>query len=307
MADVEFDHIEEGEGGPKLSLLNWVGALISISLLAGLAVWGYKLAVRDVAGVPVVRALEGPMRIQPENPGGRQASYQGLAVNNVQSDGQAEPTADTLILAPAPIDLIAADEPIQATRPASVTVEEQPSEEAAVLASAQVNPTEVTDVDALADQVAASVTTELAQDASAEVEEARDVIAASVPGVSKSPRPKPRPEGDFVARAAAAAETVSAPTGDAQEVDATAIPSGTRLVQLGAFDTADMAREEWARLVGGFGDYFEGKSRVVQEATSGGRTFYRLRAMGFSDLNDARRFCSVLLVKDAACIPVEVR
>ncbi|MFV2052665.1 SPOR domain-containing protein [Aliiroseovarius sp. YM-037] len=307
MADVEFDHIEEDEGGQRLSLLNWVGALISISLLAGLAVWGYKLAVRDVTGVPVVRALEGPMRIQPENPGGRQASYQGLAVNNVQSDGQAEPTADTLILAPAPIDLIAADQPIQATRPASVTVEEQPDEETAVLASAQVSPSEVTDVDALANQVAASVTTELAQDAAAEEGDTVEIIAASVPGVSKSPRPKPRPEGDFVARAAAAAETVSAPAGETQEVDASSIPAGTRLVQLGAFDTPDMAREEWARLVGGFGDYFEGKSRVVQEATSGGRTFYRLRAMGFDDLSDARRFCSVLLVKDAACIPVEVR
>ena len=41
-----------------------------LALVVGIGVWGYKLLVRDVSGVPVVRAVEGPMRIQPENPGG---------------------------------------------------------------------------------------------------------------------------------------------------------------------------------------------------------------------------------------------
>ena len=35
-----------------------------------------------------------------------------------------------------------------------------------------------------------------------------------------------------------------------------------------------------------------GKLRVIQTAESGGRTFYRLRAAGFADEADARRFCS---------------
>ena len=50
-----------------------------------------------------------------------------------------------------------------------------------------------------------------------------------------------------------------------------------------------------------------GKARVIQEAESGGRTFYRLRAMGFDDINDARRFCSVLVAENADCIPVTTR
>ena len=37
-------------------------------------------------------------------------------------------------------------------------------------------------------------------------------------------------------------------------------------------------------------------------ATSGGRTFYRLRAMGFEDLSDARRFCSALVAENAECM-----
>ena len=56
-----------------------------------------------------------------------------------------------------------------------------------------------------------------------------------------------------------------------------------------------------------FGDYLAGKRRLIQEASSGGRTFYRLRALGFDDLSDARRFCSALVAEGADCIPVVTR
>ena len=53
-----------------------------------------------------------------------------------------------------------------------------------------------------------------------------------------------------------------------------------------------------------FGDYMVGKDRVIQEAETGGQPFYRLRAMGFTDLADARRFCAVLVADGTNCIPV---
>jgi hypothetical protein len=56
-----------------------------------------------------------------------------------------------------------------------------------------------------------------------------------------------------------------------------------------------------------FSVFLVGLSRVVQKATSGGRVFYRLRAMGFADLSDARRFCSALVAEGADCIPVVTR
>jgi hypothetical protein len=68
-----------------------------------------------------------------------------------------------------------------------------------------------------------------------------------------------------------------------------------------------VARAEWDRLSVRLGDLLEGKSRVVQRAESGGRTFYRLRAVGFEDLADARRFCSALQAEKAECIPVVTR
>ncbi|WP_143542850.1 SPOR domain-containing protein, partial [Cereibacter azotoformans] len=108
---------------------------------------------------------------------------------------------------------------------------------------------------------------------------------------------------------AAAATPAAAPAAAvaATEVDASTLPAGTRLVQLGAFDDADSARREWDKLASRFGALITDKGRVVQTAQSGGRTFYRLRASGFADEGEARRFCSALLAEDTACIPVALR
>ena len=61
------------------------------------------------------------------------------------------------------------------------------------------------------------------------------------------------------------------------------------------------------RLLVQFPDYFEGRARVIQSASSGGSTFYRLRAHGFEDLAASRRFCAALVARNAPCIPVTVR
>ena len=101
-------------------------------------------------------------------------------------------------------------------------------------------------------------------------------------------------------------QTVSAPA-PAAEIDATTIAIGTRLAQLGAFDTPDLAREKFANLQIQFGDLMTGKAMVIQQAQSGGQTFYRLRAHGFAGDDDSRRFCAALIAENADCIPVAQR
>lgn len=308
------------------TIMHWVGALVSIGLIVGLAVWGYKLAMRDITGIPVVRALDGPMRVQPDDPGGERARHQGLAVNRVQAEGEAAPTAETLILAPAPIELIAADQPITDDRPEPrvvATTEPAPEIEPvqASLTEEMTDPGQL-DQAAQAETIAAalaegvtpleSAVEQAVEEANAEAEPVAnpDAIPASVPGVAISLRPPARPELDLANYQRTAATTEVEPDALAAGptiVDPDTIPTGTRLVQLGAFDTAEIAAEEWERLNNAFADYFAGKAQVIQRASSGGRDFYRLRAMGFADLSDARRFCSVLLARNAACIPVSIR
>jgi hypothetical protein len=283
-------------------MANLAGAAVSLALIVGIGVWGYKLLVRDVSGVPVVRATEGPMRIQPEDPGGRQALNQGLAVNEVAAEGTAAGPVEQLILAPEPLDLTLEDTP--PTEVAAAPEEEvSPTAEAAEPLSAEDEAVQLAAVEALADELTEGVAP--LEDLPPEEDETPEATPqpAATEGLRISLRPKLRPAGLSNVQQVAAVVTSDGPN----DVDPDSIPAGTRLAQLGAYASAEVAREEWTRLSGRFEDYLQDKDRVIQKAQSGGRTFYRLRAMGFDDLSDARRFCSALVAENAECIPVVTR
>lgn len=354
MAEIEYTRQGAPEPGvnPEAgvisigAMVNVAGALVSLALVAGVGIWGYKLLVRDVSGVPVVRALKGEMRLPPEKPGGLPADHQGLAVNAVAANGVAAPPADELKLAPPPVDLSDEDTPVPpnaADRTAAAKDPAAPPSGDALTAFREGS------VEALVEELTRGVAPleggtdgegddailqPAALDPSDEVAEApstgpelmiektqeeiaidpTDLALLAAPGVKRSLRPIARPaELEQTARAdqadvqAAIDNAVDTSTPGATDIDPDSLPAGTRLAQLGAYDSPDLARTEWDKINARFEDYMEGKGRVIQQAASGGRTFYRLRAMGFDDLSDARRFCSALVAGGADCIPVTTR
>jgi len=380
MANVEYDDegwydgpseaVEaDGRGLRSRKIVNGAGALTSLALVLGLGVWGYKLAVRDVNGVPVIRSLVGPARVAPTDPGGELADHQGLAVNAIAAEGTAAAPAERLVLAPRPMELAPEDQPMADVQVASVAGAAQA--QAPVVAAAAAPVPQVDPVSAPAtggpmvqdlidaDPAAAAGATD---PAAAAVAEALAVIPADVPGVSRSLRPQGRPamlamapEGatDPIAEAAAAAVAAALSSGlgvenaevpadavteavsetaaplptavqptsartpaqtepaaqDAGPVElaSAALPAGTRLAQLGAFQTAEEARAEWDKVIADLGPLMQGKKRVIETAQSGGRTFYRLRVQGFADLADARRFCAALKAEGRLCTPAQAQ
>jgi hypothetical protein len=320
MADADYDgYGYDGGHGPAGSarrFVNLAGGLISLGLVVAFGVWGYKLAVRDVNGVPVIKAMEGPSRIAPEDPGGEIANHRGLAVNEVAAVGVAAGVPDRLVLAPRPIELLPEDEPglagqglpglatVSAPLPAPTSAGTAGLDLALAAAplTESASPTAIAVDAAIAEALGLVLET---GDDGTDVLTLDDLGPEVAPeplaeGMIASLRPKPRP-----VRSAAPTET--GPAIAANEIDPASIPVGTRLVQFGAFDTRDEARAEWARLSGQFGDLMAGKGLVLQPAESGGRTFYRLRAHGFDDEADARRFCSAFVAQNATCIPVPQR
>ncbi len=282
--------------GRQISVATKVlGAGLSLALVVGGIVWSVNLIIRDVSGVPVVRAMAGPFRELPADPGGKSADNMGLAVNTIAAEGSAAPTPDALTLAPAPVELADEDAPL------------------AALADAPARAAPATVNSSVAAMVA-ELTREaqpLAYDVGAEDEGVEVAALDNETSLDPEPlaatsalRPRERPLGLSSIRKApvdaAIAEALVA-------VDPDAIPPGTRLAQLGAFESPEIAAREWERLGARFGDYLEGKNRVIQEAQSGGRTFFRLRAHGFGDLDEARRFCAALQAERAECIPVVTR
>ncbi len=335
MADINYDDAGDfGASETSIStLVNLGGAVVSLALVAGLGVWGYELLMRDVNGVPVVRALEGPMRVAPDNPGGVEAPHQGLSVNTVAADVGPEEPAERLILAPAPIELDGDDQPVLSLLPdtpaaaeADATGTAPVTSDTAALDAGADGPVEETTPTA----IEAAIAEALGEDVPAVQTPPDGAIPVDVPGVTTSLRPVERPQritgviqtSSAAATAAASAvepaqaEAPVAPPGTTMVLTATGdwIPSdevlpepGTRLVQLGAYASKDVARAEWVTMSTQFRDYFDDKERLIMEASAGGKTFFRLRVMGFDDLAAARRFCAVLVAENANCIPVVQR
>lgn len=272
-------------------LVTVVGAVTSLVMVCGLGVWGYDLAQRDITGIPVIRAAEGPLREAPVIPGGEIAEHRGMAVTVVAEEGGVAPLPEEIILAPEAIEL--ADEDVAGLK--TLAEADAAANDALALATDPTDLVPVAPVPATTEEAVALALAEALGIDSAPLADLlpEDSVAPSVT------HPKPRPRTLTAAMAPAAA--VAAPV---VEIDPATLATGTRLVQLGAFDSTEAARAEWVKLGGRFGGLLAGKSMVLQTAVSGGRTFYRLRAHGFEGLDDARRFCAALLAEDAACIPV---
>ncbi|SOC09237.1 SPOR domain-containing protein [Rhodobacter maris] len=320
---------------PVQRWVQWAGAATSVALVLGVVIWGYRLAVRDVSGVPVIRAIEGPARIAPENPGGDLAAHVGLAVNEVAGSGLAAPGPDRVVLAPDPTGLAQEDTPMAALRPlpdlaapgeapegegetpAAVAVPDnarapRPDAPAAALPESPQAATAALPPEPLPETAEDAAEDEVGAEAAPAPE--GTAISPDIPGLARSPRPAARPDRDLEAEAAALAVARAlgggaAPSAQATvvELDPKNVPKGTRVVQLGAFDSPEVARAEWDRVAVRFEALMAGKKRIVQEAASGGRSFWRLRVEGFESVEAARQFCAALVAEGTNCIPTVIK
>ncbi|WP_410217454.1 SPOR domain-containing protein [Paracoccus sp. (in: a-proteobacteria)] len=331
-----------GDGLPArlARLTHYMGAVASVGLMVGLMTWGWQLVSRDVSGVPIIRAIEGEARTTPDNPGGQLTSHTGLAVNSV-AGGEAATPAQQVAIAPAPIDL-SDDDVAMGQLGATAREPSNPSETPLTFAGDPIVPLSDSEARALAEaDAAAAAERALADqavndaaiiDAPASEGPVTDVVtdengvpaqavaiaealaqaqAEADPGVLvASVRPAPRPRVQRVASAApapapaatpapvSAAEPAPAPAPE----PAPARSAGGPLVQVGAFDSNAIAEGEWQRLAGRNGSLFSGKSPVIQQHQSNGRTFWRLRVAGFGSLSEARQFCSALQSSGTDCL-----
>jgi len=266
MAEVDFDEFGAVDYSPRRSMrvqrmVNIAGAASSVAMVVALAWWGYHTAVRDVRGVPVVTALEGPMRVTPDNPGGQITENEGLSVNAIAATGSTGAMPEELLLAPLAAELDLADGPgLEGSEPSEEimnAVAEATGATGAVLMpgtipmplSSPVNDSE----EGLASTVEGEPIAEIAVAAPAidptlipaELQVAPAVPPAPPGAVTRSPRPQYRP-GTLVA--AGAATTATPVAARPKEMASAAVTPGAHVVQLGAFDSEEQVRTEWTRL-----------------------------------------------------------
>ena len=319
--DEEYGWYDDGQGDPMPPeslgarfgrLTHYLGAVISVMLLIGLVVWGYKLVARDVSGVPVIRATMGEARTAPEEPGGELAQNGGLTVNEIAA-GVAMPPNAEIAIAPAPTGLAEDD---MAMGQLADTAALNAAADAIAPVSAQDPVVAMTDAEAAAG-VAPADLAEMgivsADDLTATTaEEPLAATEAPAPAIAAT-RPAPRPARIAARAQAATAAPAERPAVEEAVAEAVAeetpepvqVASGAPVVQLGAFDSGAIADKEWGRRSGRFSSLFSGKAQVVQTTKKNGRTFYRLRVAGFESRDDARRFCAALLAEGADCIATQ--
>ncbi len=313
-----------GDGVPSarrsqvpLRLASFFNGLTLVAILLAGGVWIYSLGTNsENLQIPIVSSPEGSMRVAPDDPGGHLADNQGLSVNEVIERGAAVISSD-LTFAPEPLGLVEEDLPMGRLRGIESTPTTKAGQNTTDTTTRQLNlqTADTIKLNAHADLPVGLGSVDegfLIGDSEPKdsivqsTNDVKAVVSPTVSGVSLSVRPNLRPQELRLPPPTSSPERVALST-ETLEVLPEDVPIGTNVVQLGAFSSADVARNEWSRLHSSFGAYMGGKKRIVQFAEGGGRTFYRLRALGFSDLSDARRFCSVLVAEGAECIPVVTR
>ena len=324
-----------GNGAPShshyvqsTSLTQYAGGLVSLALVAGVCVWGYQLIQRDVSEIPVVKAADSAMRVAPQNAGGEIAEHAGLSVNEVAGVGEAAGPSETLVVATPQQVLTQEDFDVgpmaEADEVTAADVAPQLGVEIAAPADTGLSSILPSELDAVATEVAAIEAAPTPTDVSAMVdalvgdtpafaelapvaEAAPLVIDASIPGVKVSLRPAVRPAAVVTLASAPVVDTPTAVSAALVEAAVPATAAANVVVQLGAFSSESVAAEEWSRLSGQFTSFMGDKTREIQQASSAGVTFYRLRTSGFADVAAARRFCETLKAGNAECTPLVLR
>ena len=292
MANATYEAQGDSERFNPAAYANIVGAVISLAVFVGIVTWGAKAVLRDSSGVPVVRALKGPARVAPEDPGGLLVAHQGLTVNEVAGSQITGAADDPLQLAPRPINLQAEDQPIQPVvdRENATTT----ARAAVVLPEPEMDAAEALVIDETAESLAAMLAA--GTDTAPVKEPASAVIPASAGGGPiQSLRPRLRPFAVF---------TRQTPRVAPRNILAAQIVRGAPMAQLGAFGSAAIAGQAWADLSERHGDYLVGKPHVILQAAVGGGTIYRLRVHGFENQEEARRLCTALNRQNAECYSV---
>ena len=281
----------------------WTGAALSLFLLAGAIGWSYQLIVRDVNQIPIVRAQLGPLRVAPDNPGGLTAANQGLSVTQLAVN-EKPLLSNEIYLAPA------AEILNEENLALKVKEEYESNKVDGAFEIKEVNAENSMNLEALPDQKEVDsrsndvgVLSKVAfSQKKIEIENAVSLALSITNEPDKSLswlRPKIRPVGFYRNGNITEDQIVS-------NEPMPKLPIGSAVVQLGAFDSKSLAESEWQRFEKILGSLLIPKKMVVQKAESGGKIFYRLRASGFSDISDARQFCTAISDK-VACIPVVTR
>ncbi len=130
---------------------------------------------------------------------------------------------------------------------------------------------------------------------------AKPAVVASAPPLPPAAAPAPAPTVAAAAPAAKPPVAAPAPVRMAAAEPAHAVGGKGTLVQLAALSSEDAAKVEWGRLEKRMPDLLGKHQPAVSKIERDGKTYWRLRTGGFSDIAQATAFCEQVRAKGNGC------
>ncbi len=329
MTDMQPNAVQ-GRGGKRYAV-----AALAIALVAGLGAAGYGFfdGGTPVTGeAPIIKADTDPVKIKPEDPGGRQIANQDKASYETVADTGAENnTQDSLISnTEEPAELASLGEPksderltadvaepevtsaagIEPRKVRTVTVKPDgtillPESVDPLLATqnqiaATTEPAETVEALGLA---AASEPTDIAASEPTDIDGAQSSGDIGVPSLSPVPKPDPVDVASAnIEEVASAAMLVDETATIADEnVEAITPVRSEWAVQVSSQRSPEAAQASYQNLRDRFGTIFAGRQMAIQRAVIEDKgTFYRVRIQTASK-NDAAQFCSEFKSAGGSC------
>ncbi|MDJ0610483.1 MAG: SPOR domain-containing protein [Kiloniellales bacterium] len=282
---------QEGRGRRLVSIF-MIGAIVGVVGVGGFL--GYKWFFGGGGSdVPVIQAMDDPVKVKPENPGGLEVPYQDRLVLNQPANGS-PPVVERLL--PPPETPKPVVDTTAAARPA-------------------VTGSGTTGV--------GSITTSPGGSSSSQFQgQIQPRTQARPPAQAQPAQPRTQAGGSGTTTAAstlAAAPSAAAPAGAAQppasparqvqaalpRAKATAPAKGSYLLQLGSFNSKQVGEDAWSRFQSKFPDLLAGMVLYLQEADVNGRTYHRVQAGPFPNRATAIDLCAELKSRKQDCLVVK--
>ncbi len=248
-----------------------VFGVVAVTFLA----YGWLTTPVSDGELPMVKAIDDPVKVKPESPGGMEVPYQEqLVLNGEQPAEGGEPIVERLLpppespqWPPTEPEGLAPVEPTttgQAEPGATITTPELPAETVGVAA----------------------------------VESAEPHSGNAAPAAAQTADVPPEPETK------APEPVVKAPEPVAKAAEPVAPVAGTYLVQLASITSRDATKPAWKGMQAAHPDLLGDLAMSVQKAEVKGKTYYRIQAGPFPNRPTALDVCAQLKAKQQDCLVV---
>lgn len=274
------------------SSLKWLGAGVSLMLFIAVISLSYTLGVRDVekGSVPIIVSDGSPVKVRPQNPGGKQFPYQDVSV--YQSLRGEEKQNHSVILADAP------EQPMEFSPSEKMQLDNKKPVNNTINLSDMNNPekTQKTFSNLLADE---------------EVKKSEPVEKQEVEKkpMSLNPEKELPPKEVQQIKATPAEEPAKNVISLTEKKQETAPPpmasTSSAYLQLGAYRSNAEAEGAWNKIYAKLGSALKASNHIIVKADIPGKgTYYRLRVGPYNNRLDANVVCKNISAKGQGCMPV---